>query len=181
MENFSKVPFDGDTLQTQFEIRIREELPELQFFFLSDVWLDHPQTLPGIQKTFDNCVENDFIPKIIVMCGNFTSKSITHGNARDVLRYQGGSSYVSTFGPIDFLCRKFRCPRRFDRCLSPHHEVDTFCVYTWTFRYNRQFYTTSKTTSVHTDRQIENPNSKSSFWYKSMSHQIFQPGNCNFP
>jgi DNA polymerase epsilon subunit 2 len=47
--------------------------------------------LPGIQKTFDNCVENDFIPKIIVMCGNFTSRSITHGHARDVLRYQGGS------------------------------------------------------------------------------------------
>lgn len=38
---------------------------------------------------FDNCIENDFIPKVIVMCGNFTSKSIAHGNARDVQRYQG--------------------------------------------------------------------------------------------
>ncbi|KAJ3512535.1 hypothetical protein NLJ89_g3461 [Agrocybe chaxingu] len=73
---------------SQFEIQIREELPELHFFFLSDVWLDHPQTLSGIQKMFDNCIENEFIPKVIVMCGNFTSKSIAHGNGRDVQRYQ---------------------------------------------------------------------------------------------
>ncbi|PPQ77434.1 hypothetical protein CVT25_011016 [Psilocybe cyanescens] len=72
----------------QIRIRIREEIPELNFFFLSDVWLDHPQTLPGIQKMFDNCIENDFIPRVIVMCGNFTSKSIAHGNGRDVQRYQ---------------------------------------------------------------------------------------------
>ncbi|KAH9482742.1 DNA polymerase epsilon subunit B [Psilocybe cubensis] len=73
---------------SQFRIRVREEIPELNFFFLSDVWLDHPQTLLGIQKMFDNCIENDFIPQVIVMCGNFTSKSIAHGNGRDVQRYQ---------------------------------------------------------------------------------------------
>ncbi|TFK43454.1 epsilon DNA polymerase [Crucibulum laeve] len=73
---------------TQLSVRVREELPELHFFFLSDVWLDHPQTLPGLQKMFDNCVENDFIPKVIVLCGNFTSQSIAHGNGRDVQRYQ---------------------------------------------------------------------------------------------
>ncbi|KAF8205068.1 DNA polymerase alpha/epsilon subunit B-domain-containing protein [Pholiota molesta] len=72
----------------QFKVRVREEIPELHFFFLSDVWLDHPQTLPGIQKMFDNCIENDFIPRVIVMCGNFTSKSIAHGNGRDVQMYQ---------------------------------------------------------------------------------------------
>ncbi|KAF9485264.1 DNA polymerase epsilon, subunit B [Pholiota conissans] len=72
----------------QLKIRIQEEIPELHFFFLSDVWLDHPQTLTGIQKMFENCIENDFIPRVIVMCGNFTSKSIAHGNARDVQIYQ---------------------------------------------------------------------------------------------
>ncbi|KIJ99373.1 hypothetical protein K443DRAFT_133083 [Laccaria amethystina LaAM-08-1] len=73
---------------SQFATRIREELSELHFFFLSDVWLDHPQTLPGLRKMFDNCTENDFIPGVIVMCGNFTSKSISHGNGREVQRYQ---------------------------------------------------------------------------------------------
>ena len=72
---------------------MQEELPELHFFFLSDVWLDHPQALPGIQKMFDNCIENDFIPRVIVMCGNFTSKSIAHGNGRDVQRYSGQACF----------------------------------------------------------------------------------------
>ncbi|KAJ6628723.1 DNA polymerase alpha/epsilon subunit B-domain-containing protein [Mycena sp. CBHHK59/15] len=73
---------------SQLAVRVREELSDLNFFFLSDVWLDHPRTLPGLQKMFDNCVENHFIPKLIVLCGNFTSGSITHGQGRDVQRYQ---------------------------------------------------------------------------------------------
>ncbi|KAK7470534.1 DNA-directed DNA polymerase epsilon, subunit B [Stygiomarasmius scandens] len=68
--------------------KVREDLPDLHFFFLSDVWLDHPRTLPGLRKMFDNCVENDFVPKVLVMCGNFTSRSISNGNARDIQRYQ---------------------------------------------------------------------------------------------
>ncbi|KAL0572043.1 DNA-directed DNA polymerase epsilon, subunit B [Marasmius crinis-equi] len=51
----------------QFSVRIREELPDLHFFFLSDVWLDHPKTLLGLKKMFDNCVENDFVPRIFLM------------------------------------------------------------------------------------------------------------------
>ncbi|KAJ7908253.1 DNA polymerase alpha/epsilon subunit B-domain-containing protein [Mycena leptocephala] len=73
---------------SQLSVRIREELPDLNFFFLSDVWLDHPRTLPGLQKIFENCVENHFVPKLIVLCGNFTSRSISHGQGRDVQRYQ---------------------------------------------------------------------------------------------
>ncbi|KAF9268073.1 DNA polymerase epsilon subunit B [Marasmius fiardii PR-910] len=72
----------------QFSTRIREELPDLHFFFLSDVWLDHPKTLPGLKKMFDNCIDNDFIPKILVLCGNFTSRSMTNGSGRDIQRYQ---------------------------------------------------------------------------------------------
>jgi len=64
-------------------------MSDIHFFCLSDVWLDHVQTLPGLQKLFDNCVENEFVPKVIILCGNFTSKSIAHGNARDIQRYQG--------------------------------------------------------------------------------------------
>ncbi|KAF8195788.1 DNA polymerase alpha/epsilon subunit B-domain-containing protein [Mycena galopus ATCC 62051] len=73
---------------SQFSVRIREELSDLNFFFLSDVWLDHPKTLPALQKMFNNCVENHFVPKLIVLCGNFTSRSISHGQGRDVQRYQ---------------------------------------------------------------------------------------------
>lgn len=79
--------------QAQFTPRIKNELSDLHFFFLSDVWLDYPQTLIGLQKLFDNCIENSFVPKLIVLCGNFTSQSISQGNARDVQRYQG--AYIS--------------------------------------------------------------------------------------
>lgn len=70
---------------------MREDIPDINFFFLSDVWLDHPQTFSGLQKIFDNCVENSFIPKVIVLCGNFVSRSLGQGNGRDVQRYQGAS------------------------------------------------------------------------------------------
>ncbi|KAM6495797.1 DNA polymerase alpha/epsilon subunit B domain containing protein [Amanita muscaria] len=72
----------------KYSIRIKEEMQDLNFFFLSDVWLDHSQTLSGLQKIFDNCVENSFIPKLIVLCGNFTSKPIARGNGRDLQQYQ---------------------------------------------------------------------------------------------
>lgn len=61
----------------------------MHFFFLSDVWLDVPATLTNLQRMFDNCIENDFIPKVIVLCGNFSSKSISRGSGRDIQRYQG--------------------------------------------------------------------------------------------
>lgn len=75
--------------KSQFTLRIEQELPDLNFFFLSDVWLDHPETFNGLRKMFDNCVEANFIPKVIVLCGNFTTRGISHGSARDLQRYQG--------------------------------------------------------------------------------------------
>jgi DNA polymerase epsilon subunit 2 len=45
---------------------------------------------------FENCVENHFVPKLIVLCGNFTSRSISHGQGRDVQRYQGSRVFLPT-------------------------------------------------------------------------------------
>ncbi|KAI0771567.1 epsilon DNA polymerase [Trametes elegans] len=72
----------------QLMARVQLELPDLRFFVLSDVWLDRPETLLGLRKMFDNCMENSFIPKVIVLCGNFTSVGIPQGNGREVRRYQ---------------------------------------------------------------------------------------------
>ena len=65
------------------------EFPDLRFFVLSDVWLDRPDTLLGLRKIFDHCMENSFIPKVIVLCGNFTSIGIPQGNGGEVRKYQG--------------------------------------------------------------------------------------------
>lgn len=45
--------------------------------------------MQGLKKLFDNCIENQFIPRLIVLCGNFSSKGVAQGNAREVRRYQG--------------------------------------------------------------------------------------------
>ena len=75
--------------QTQYAARIQRDFSGMNFFFFSDVWLDHADTLRGLQKIFDNCIENNFIPKVIVFCGNFSSSGIAQGNSRDVQSYQG--------------------------------------------------------------------------------------------
>lgn len=77
------------SLQAQLAARMQTDMPELNFFVLSDVWLDRPDTLLGLRKMLDNCVENSFIPKVFVLCGNFSSRGIPQGNALEIRRYQG--------------------------------------------------------------------------------------------
>jgi len=78
------------TLQedAQLAVRVQTDTPELRFFVLSDMWLDNPETFVGLRKMLDNCVENSFIPKVIVLCGNFSSRGIAQGNAAEIRRYQ---------------------------------------------------------------------------------------------
>jgi DNA polymerase epsilon subunit 2 len=78
--------------QTKLSERLKTELSELSFFILSDVWLDHPETLRGLRKLFDNCIENSYIPHVFVFCGNFSSRGVARGNGRDIARYQGMST-----------------------------------------------------------------------------------------
>ncbi|KAI0832362.1 epsilon DNA polymerase [Trametes gibbosa] len=90
---FGHVDFLGKGATTLLEdkqsaARVQLELADLRFFVLSDVWLDRTDTLDGLRKLFDNCMENSFIPKVIVLCGNFTSIGIPQGNGREVRRYQ---------------------------------------------------------------------------------------------
>lgn len=76
-------------------VRIEQELSDVNFFFLSDVWLDHPATLEGIRKMFDNCIEMHFIPKVIVLCGNFGTRDISPASVRDAQKYQGDPLFPS--------------------------------------------------------------------------------------
>jgi DNA polymerase epsilon subunit 2 len=79
--------FQGD-----FAVRVPADLSDVNFFFLSDVWLDHADTMSGLQSMLDHCIETNFIPKLLVLCGNFTSQSIAQGNGKEVQKYQGWSS-----------------------------------------------------------------------------------------
>ena len=42
---------------------------------LSDVWLDHPKTLPALKRMLEGYAESvEFRPMTFVLCGNFSQK-----------------------------------------------------------------------------------------------------------
>ncbi|KAI0773465.1 epsilon DNA polymerase [Irpex lacteus] len=91
---FGHVDFLGCGARTVTEdahlaTRLLTDLPHTRLFVLSDVWLDRPETLVGLKKMFDHCVETDFIPHVVVLCGNFSERGVGLG-ARDLRRYQDG-------------------------------------------------------------------------------------------
>ncbi|KAH9844250.1 epsilon DNA polymerase [Rhodofomes roseus] len=73
---------------TQLAARVRLDLPDLRFFVLSDVWLDHPDTLRGLRKMFDHCMENSFIPRVMVLCGNFSKRGLQQADSREARQFQ---------------------------------------------------------------------------------------------
>jgi DNA polymerase epsilon subunit 2 len=75
--------------ETEFSERLKEEHLHLSFFAFSDLWLDNPQTLTGLKSILESCIENAFIPKVFIFCGNFCSTGVVTLNGKDVLRYQG--------------------------------------------------------------------------------------------
>jgi DNA polymerase epsilon subunit 2 len=85
-------------------VRLKEEHPSLAFFCFSDLWLDHPETLNGLRRIFEACIENAFIPKVFILCGNFSSKGIAQINGREILRYQGWLYYISRESSLQEAC-----------------------------------------------------------------------------
>ncbi len=63
--------------------------------------------MTGLRKMFDHCMENSFIPKVIVLCGNFSSRGIAQGSAREIRRYQGPqlSPYINARNRLIFSPR----------------------------------------------------------------------------
>ena len=64
-------------------------LSNLQFLVLSDVKLDLRDTIIGLQKIFDHCIETKMIPTVIILCGNFSSVDFTLKNQETVRQYEG--------------------------------------------------------------------------------------------
>jgi len=42
--------------------------------------------MKGLQKMFQSCVDGDFIPKVFILCGNFSSKNVTTDLEMDAYR-----------------------------------------------------------------------------------------------
>lgn len=165
---------NGRSLKSQYTLRIEQELPDLNFFFLSDVWLDHVETFNGLRKMFDNCVEANFIPKVIVLCGNFTTRGISHGSSRDLLRYQG--AHFKTFLALSIRSWPFRelwltgGPGCF---ISTDYQNNAFRPGTRPSRRNSKRHPSPKTYSLLTPSPSEIENPQTSPCNKSLQNQVF--------
>lgn len=73
------------------------EFPTLSFLVLSDLWLDHPQTLNGLRRVLEGCIENDFIPFVFIFCGNFATRGVDQTSGAGLAKYQG--IMLSYWGP----------------------------------------------------------------------------------
>ena len=43
----------------------------------------------GIRKLFHSCIESNWLPKVFIMCGDFSSKGVVKGSGRNIVQYQG--------------------------------------------------------------------------------------------
>ncbi|KAH9938205.1 DNA polymerase epsilon subunit B [Fomitopsis serialis] len=63
---------------TQLAARVRLDIPDLH----------HPDTLRGLRKMFDHCMENSFIPRVMVLCGNFSRRGLLQADSREARQFQ---------------------------------------------------------------------------------------------
>ncbi|KAG7528621.1 hypothetical protein FFLO_06044 [Filobasidium floriforme] len=54
--------------------RISQAHEDLSIVVLSDVWLDHPKTIPALKRMFEGYGQAEFRPYAFVLCGNFSMK-----------------------------------------------------------------------------------------------------------
>jgi DNA polymerase epsilon subunit 2 len=70
--------------QTKFQ-SIVEANEDISFVILSDLWLDHPKTLPNLRKVFAGYSQAEFRPYAFIFCGDFSTKGWT--GADDIETY----------------------------------------------------------------------------------------------
>ena len=74
-DHFLSTDADGVKMIMQAKLqRISQTHEDLSFVVLSDVWLDHPKTIPALKRMFEGYGEAEFRPYAFVLCGNFSMK-----------------------------------------------------------------------------------------------------------
>ncbi|KAJ9123104.1 hypothetical protein QFC22_001294 [Naganishia vaughanmartiniae] len=73
--------------ETKFK-SIVEANEDISFVILSDLWLDHPKTLPNLRKVFAGYSQAEFRPYAFVFCGDYSTKGWT--GADDIETYAAG-------------------------------------------------------------------------------------------
>ncbi|KAG9044272.1 DNA-directed DNA polymerase epsilon, subunit B [Tulasnella sp. UAMH 9824] len=81
---------------------------DLSVACISDLWLDSPKTLRGLELILQGYSDSGFIPLVIILCGNFTSKDVAQANFDALADLLAGypdvaqrSHFVFVPGPLD--------------------------------------------------------------------------------
>lgn len=157
-----------------------EEFPDLTVFAISDVRLDDERTMKGLQKMFQSCVDGDFIPKVFVLCGNFSSKNVTTDLEMDA--YRGlfiGSSLCLRAIPIrDPHRRQLHCAGGPHRLIPPHQPLQPLPVHP---RAQRPMVIRSPSSSANTLYVYSTPLEQDRpccVRLEPVSDKVYGPGNC---
>ena len=171
---------DSDDSQTSLANRLRTDLPDLRFFVLSDVWLDHPETMNGLRKLFENCEDNNFIPKVIVLCGNFSSRGLAQGNAREIRGYQGEPNSTSLVVKRLKIHRELRLPGRSHIFLPLDCPHSTLRHCPRAVRCHHQFCIASSSYHIiiHVAPQVKS--SQYTLWHEPLPDKVLRPRDGHF-
>jgi DNA polymerase epsilon subunit 2 len=92
------LPDLASATQTKFQT-IVEANEDISFVILSDLWLDHPKTLPNLRKVFAGYSQAEFRPYAFIFCGDFSTKGWT--GADDIETYSGMYHGKYVGAPVD--------------------------------------------------------------------------------
>jgi DNA polymerase epsilon subunit 2 len=71
----------------------------VSFVVLSDVWLDHPRTLPALRRMFEGYAEAiEYRPMAFILCGNFCQRGWEGEGG--LMRYTGKFTFLGR-GPSE--------------------------------------------------------------------------------
>lgn len=109
---------------------VLEAHEDVGFVVMSDLWLDHPKTLPALRRVFEGYSAAEFRPYAFVFCGNFSVRG-----------WEGASSIASYTGEFRTACAAERWlmawflqpasrSSRTSSHLSRHsHPIASFCSF----------------------------------------------------
>ena len=140
---------------------------------MSDVWLDHPDTIRGLRKMFDHCMENSFIPRVMVLCGNFSRRGIPQADSREARQFQGKTSILSAVpAKHSGLFRTRGRAGRPNRVVSPHYSYNTLRLGPWSVGHCCQFGTPSMASVVFLRYAAKVTRAKGSLWDQPVPNQV---------
>lgn len=98
---------------------------QVSFVVLSDVWLDHPRTLPALRKLFEGYADAvEYKPMVFVLCGNFCQRGWEGEDGLKRYTSMSPSTPFPCFEELPDTVKHLADPRRrLQRSYRPSHII----------------------------------------------------------